>query len=74
MTSVTERFRTVTFVAFPNAATHLRLDAFLRQQTMLWNAALEERVDCYRKTGKTISAFERLSGLRLLSHEYKSPE
>ena len=47
------RVRTVTCTASISAATHCRLDAFLRQQTVLWNDALEERIDCYRKTGKT---------------------
>lgn len=45
--------RTHTFTASVNAATHCRLDAFLRQQTELWNAALAERIDCYRKTGRS---------------------
>ena len=55
----TRRVRTVTCTASVNAATHCRLDAFLRQQTVLWNASLEERIDCYRKTGKTITAFDQ---------------
>lgn len=58
-----KRIRTVTLTASISAATHCRLDAFLRQQTVLWNAALEERIDCYRKTGKTITAFDQMKSL-----------
>ena len=54
----TRRVRTATRTASTSAATHCRLDAFLRQQTTLWNAALEERIDCCRKTGKTVTAFD----------------
>ena len=57
------RMRTVTCTASISAATHCRLDAFLRQQTVLWNAALEERIDCHRKTGKTITAFGQMKSL-----------
>ena len=58
-----KRIRTVTLTASISAATHCRLDAFLRQQTELWNAALEERIDCYRKTGRTITAFDQMKSL-----------
>ncbi len=58
-----KRIRTVTLTASISAATHCRLDTFLRQQTELWNAALEERIDCYRKTGKTITAFDQMKSL-----------
>ncbi len=37
---------TQTFTASASAATHCRLDAFLQQQTELWNAAFGERIDC----------------------------
>ena len=57
------RMRTVTCTASISAATHCRLDAFLRQQTVLWNAALEERIDCHRKIGKTITAFGQMKSL-----------
>ncbi|MYA88679.1 MAG: IS200/IS605 family element transposase accessory protein TnpB [Boseongicola sp. SB0662_bin_57] len=58
-----KRIRTVTLTASIGAATHCRLDAFLRQQAELWNAALEERIDCHRKTGKTITAFDQMKSL-----------
>ena len=65
----TRRVRTVTCTASVNAATHCRLDAFLRQQTVLWNASLEERIDCYRKTGKTITAFDQMKSLTVIRGE-----
>ena len=58
-----KRIRTVTCTASISAATHCRLDAFLHQQTVLWNAALEERIDCHRKTGKSITAFDQMKSL-----------
>ena len=67
--SETRRVRTVTCTASVNAATHCRLDAFLRQQTTLWNAAIEERIDCYRKTGKTITAFDQMKSLTVIRGE-----
>ncbi len=67
--SETRRVRTVTCTASVNAATHCRLDAFLRQQTVLWNASLEERIDCYRKTGKTITAFDQMKSLTVIRGE-----
>ncbi len=34
--------------------TRRRLEALLEDQRLLYNAALEERIDCYRKTRKFI--------------------
>ena len=65
------RVRTATCTASVTAATHCRLDAFLRQQTVLWNASLEERIDCYRKTGKTITAFDQMKSLTVIRGEDK---
>lgn len=59
----------MTCTASTSAATHCRLDAFLRQQTVLWNAALEERIDCCRKTGKTITAFDQMKLLTVIRGE-----
>ncbi len=61
--------RTMTCAAKVNAATHCRLDAFLRQQAVPWNAALEERIDCHRKTGKTITAFDQMKSLTVIRKE-----
>ncbi len=36
----------------PSKRQHRALEAILESQRQLYNAALEERIDCYRKTGK----------------------
>ena len=41
-------YRTYTYTAKLRAAVHMRLTAFLEQQRLLYNAALEERIDAYR--------------------------
>ena len=55
--------RTVTLTAKVSAAVHCRHDEFLRQQTALWNAALAERIDCYRKTGRSITLYDQFRSL-----------
>ena len=40
-----------------NAHTHRNLAKFLKQQRLLYNGALQERIDCYQKTGESISLF-----------------
>jgi len=50
--------RKVTYKLYPNTAQADGLRALLRQHKDLWNAALEERIDAWRKrdtTGKSIS-------------------
>ena len=39
------------------------LDMTLEAQRQLYNAALEERIDCYRKTGKSITLFDQCKSL-----------
>ncbi|MXZ80498.1 MAG: hypothetical protein F4Z15_03835 [Gammaproteobacteria bacterium] len=55
--------RTIVKIAKLNASTHKKLDAFLRQQTELYNAGLQERMDCYKKTGETITLYEQYGSL-----------
>ena len=55
--------RTVTLTAKISAPTHCRLDEFLRQQTELWNAALAERIDAWRKAGKTVTGYDQCKSL-----------
>ncbi len=55
--------RTRTLTASISAATHCRLDAFMRQQTELWNAGLQERMGCYEKTGKRLSYYDQCKSL-----------
>jgi putative transposase len=47
--------RKVTYKLYPSAAQTEGLLALLRQHKDLWNAALEERIDAWRKAGKSIS-------------------
>jgi putative transposase len=47
--------RKVTYKLYPSAVQAEGLLAFLRQHKDLWNAALEERIDAWRKAGKSIS-------------------
>ena len=39
------------------------LDATLEAQRQLYNAALEERIDCYRKTGRSLTFFDQCKAL-----------
>jgi transposase len=45
-------FRTFRFKLKPTRAQHGHLREALEHSRQLYNAALEERIDCYRKTGK----------------------
>ena len=51
--------RKVTFRLYPNAAEDARLIGWLRLHCELYNAALEERIDAYRKHGKSVGYYEQ---------------
>ena len=51
--------RKVTLKLYPNAAQAVRLEAWTRLHCELYNAALEERIDAWRKAGKSISYYEQ---------------
>lgn len=51
--------RKVTFKLYPSATQAERLADWIRLHCELYNAALEERIDAYRKTGKSISYYEQ---------------
>ena len=55
--------RKVTFKVDPNAAQSARLDAWTRLHCELYNAALEERIDAWRKAKKTISYYDQQNAL-----------
>lgn len=55
--------RTYRFRLKPTAAQHNRLRAALDRSRDLYNAALAERIDCYRKTGKGRSYFDQTAAL-----------
>lgn len=61
--------RTYRFAANISAPTHRRLDAFLQEQKDLWNAALEERISAYQKTGKTVSFYDQCKSLTELRRD-----
>ena len=47
----------------PSKGQHHKLRAALDHTRDLYNAALEERIDCYRKTGKGRSFFDQTKSL-----------
>lgn len=55
--------RTFRFKLKPTKAQHNRLRDALEHSRQLYNAALEERIDCYRKTGKGRTFFEQCRAL-----------
>ena len=55
--------RKVTFKLYPNAREAERLASWIRLHCELYNAALEERIDAYRKAGKSISYYDQQNAL-----------
>ncbi|WP_031408158.1 RNA-guided endonuclease TnpB family protein [Thiomonas sp. FB-Cd] len=55
--------RKVTLKPYPNAAQAARLEAWTRLHCELYNAALEERIDAWRKARKSISYFDQQNAL-----------
>lgn len=49
-----------------SAASHRKLDRFLRLSRELYNAALFERIDCYRKTGRSVSYYDQCKSLTII--------
>lgn len=47
----------------PTREQHAALCMILESQRQLYNAALEERIACYRKTGRTITLYDQQKGL-----------
>ena len=45
-------YRTFKYRLLPTRSQHKKLEEICESQRQLYNAALEERIDCYRKTGK----------------------
>ena len=65
--------RTLVFRARLSKATHASLEAFLDEMRHLWNAALEERIDAWRKAGVSITwvdQFKSLTEIRRDMPEY----
>jgi putative transposase len=55
--------RTYRFRLRPSRAQHARLRAALEYSRQLYNAALQERIECYRKTGEGRSYFDQCQAL-----------
>lgn len=50
----------------PEKRQHRALERILEQQRQLYNAALEERIECYAKTGRSISEVDQSRSLTLI--------
>lgn len=61
--------RTFRFKLKPTRAQHNRLREALEHCRQLYNAGLEERIDCYRKTGKGRTLFDQFRALTELRQE-----
>lgn len=61
--------RTYRFKLKPTKAQHNALRAALEYSRQLYNAALQERIDCYRKTGKSRSFMDQCKALTVLRAE-----
>ncbi len=55
--------RKATLKLYPNAAQLARLETWTRLHCELYNAALEERIDAWRKARKSISWFDQQNAL-----------
>jgi putative transposase len=63
----TERnLRKSTFRLYPTPKQQAALHALLRSHQQLYNAALEERIDCWRKTGESLSFAAQCKSLTAL--------
>lgn len=57
----------------PTKRQHVALESVLESQRQLYNAALQERIDCYKKTGKGIRYYDQqksLTEIRLFDTDY----
>lgn len=53
----------------PTKAQHAALSRILEDQRHLYNAALEERIDCYRKTGQGLAYIDQCKALTEWRHD-----
>jgi putative transposase len=58
--------RTFRFLLRPKAAQHLALERILEGQRLLYNAALQERTDAWRKQRATISCYDQMKSLTVI--------
>ena len=62
--------RKYTFKLYPNKAQQEGLLSMFRLHQQLYNAALHERIDCYRKTGKSIDYNQQQASLTLIRKQH----
>ena len=67
-------FRTLRTRAYLSKAGHVRLDEVLRQQALLYNAALEERSTAWKGHRKAISIFEQSKSLTQVRSDFPGIE
>ena len=58
-----QSYKTYQLRAYVTDAGYDRIDALMRQCGHLYNAALQERIDCYQKTGQSISLYDQCRSL-----------
>lgn len=68
--SEARNLRKTTYRLYPTPKQAAALAAILRSHQQLYNAALEERIDCYRKTGRTLSFADQCKSLTALRAEF----
>ncbi len=61
--------RTLRYPLRPNKAQEAKLEVYLLRCRQLYNAALEQRKDAYRKQGKTLSRFDQQKDLTQLRQD-----
>ena len=66
--------RTFRTRAYLTKAGHVRLDEVLRQQCQLYNAALEERKEAFRRAGETISYYAQSRSLTEVRSDFPDIE
>lgn len=49
------------------------LDMTLEAQRQVCNAVLEERIDCYRKTGRSVTPFDQFKSLTICRRDIPMP-
>lgn len=64
-----ELVRSFRFRLKPSSSQHGALRIALERSRQIYNAALEERIDCYRKTGKSLSYYDQSAALGILRKE-----
>ena len=67
--STVRHLRKATYRLYPTPKQMAALADVHRSHQQLYNAALEERIDCYRKTGRSLSFADQCKSLTLLRRE-----